>query len=55
MQYAETAVLIDVMNGDLDAARGKLADFMNNELLELEDFLDELSQLCSMERAARNV
>lgn len=51
--YAETAVLIAVMHGDLDDARQKLADFLPGELAELDGHVDTLAELIIEARRER--
>jgi hypothetical protein len=45
MSYAETAVLIAVMDGDEDRAMELLGDFLPNELLTFEEQAEQLVDL----------
>ena len=55
MEYAETAVLVDVMNVDIDAARARLAEFLPNELNEFEAQVDTLADMIAAEIRRRAV
>lgn len=44
-EFAETAVLVDVMNGDDDTALDRLRQFTRRELNDLSDYAGTLDRL----------
>jgi hypothetical protein len=51
--FAESAVLIDVMNGDLDEADARLDGFLPGELKRFEDQADLLGSRIRQARARK--
>lgn len=45
MQYAETAALVEVMDGDYGAARRRLEGFTNGELRSLAAYTETLQEM----------
>lgn len=50
---SEANALLALQNGDHDEARVHLADYLPNELSQLEDAADALSALCARLRRER--
>jgi hypothetical protein len=54
-QYAETAILVAVMNGDLDRAKSLIAESLNGELVELHTYAGKLIDLVVDEARSRGL